>query len=271
MLRFTRLSGVLTAAALLAAALPAPAAAQRRTTTTPTTTTSTAATIAASSGLWSATATATARANMPRVERALAPHGLAYARLAVEQRRLLHRAFDDLFPGRRFASYALSDPQAQAMAFLALGPAATECVREDVGSAPTRRPDRGGEWGRGRTRCAEDLDSLSRDAAWINTNIQALGRSGTRRPRAEELATLRSMTERARAIVATAPGCGCATAGPDAESLLTATRQALAAHEGSSMSAWMSLGSTRVQRIAQLSEGLELALLRCMSGSGRGR
>jgi hypothetical protein len=51
----------------------------------------------------------------------------------------------------------------------------------------------------------------------------------------------------------------------------TPTRQALAAHEGSSMSAWMSLGSSRVQRIAQLSEALELTLLRCMSGSGSGR
>ena len=107
---------------------------------------------------------------------------------------------------------------------------------------------------------------MSRHAAWIHSTILAMGRTGNRRPRDEELGALRTMREQAREMVLGASGCGCPAARDDAEALLTSTRDAVDVYEGSSMPAWMSLGDQRVQRVARLSDSLERTFIRCLSG-----
>lgn len=258
--RFTRLRAALVAALVTSvAALPAPAWAQLGTSERRPAPASQSVPLARrDADPWldqrGITGSIAGRANLTRIDQALAPYDVTYARLAPQQRAQLRAAFAELLPGESFTRYRLRDPQARAIAYLALGAAEpTDC------DGSRRR--------RGPARCGQALDSMSRDAAWIHTTILALGRTGSRRPRAEELADLRSMTERARAMVVTTPGCGCTSATADAEALLTSTRQALDAYEGSSMAAWMSIGSSRVQRISQLSDTLERTYIRCLNGT----
>src|SRR5947207_12017667 len=107
---------------------------------------------------------------------------------------------------------------------------------------------------------------MSREAASIHSTMLAIGRTGNRRPRDEELGALRAMNEQARGMVMGASGCGCPAAREESETLLAGTRDALDAYERSSMPAWMSLGDQRVQRIARLSDSLERTFIGCMSG-----
>lgn len=139
---------------------------------------------------------------------------------------------------------------ARGMVYLALGPAGRRDCDE-----PRRRG--------GRTRCDETIDSMSRDAAWIHGAVLSLGRTARRRPHAEELGLMRTMYDDARNMVVRASGCGCPAARTDAEALLSGTREAADAVEGSAMPAWMSLGDQRIQQIARLAEHLERAIARC--------
>jgi hypothetical protein len=197
----------------------------------------------------------TARTNLSQLDRALEPYGASYTRLDTEARGRVRQAYDDLIPSQRFNRYPLSVPQARAIVYLALGPA----DRGDAG-CDRDRPRRRNE----RTRCDQAIDSMGRDAAWIHSTILALGRTGNRRPREQELGALRDMSERAREMVVGASGCGCPAARDDAEGLRAATRDAIDAYEGSSMPAWMSLGDQRVQRIARLSDSLERTFIGCL-------
>jgi len=194
----------------------------------------------------------TARANLSQIDRALAPYGSSYTRLPVEDRARVRQAFDGLIPRQSFSRYAVTETQARAIAYLALGP----WERNGDCDAPRRRT--------GRTRCGEVVDSMSRDAAWVHSTILSMGRSGRRRPRTEELNDLRAMNEHARRMVVEASGCGCHAAREDAESLFSATRDAVDTYQRSSSPAWMSLGDTRIQRIARLSDSLERTYLRCL-------
>jgi hypothetical protein len=198
----------------------------------------------------------TARVNIGELDHALEPYGTSYTRLAGDERARLRQAFDDLIPAQRFSRYTVSAAQARAIAYLALGPSEWRGRDRDCGG-PRRRG--------GATRCDEAIDSMSRHAARIHSTILALGRTGNRRPRGEELGALRAMSEHAREMVVGASGCGCAAARADAEALLTSTRDAVDAYEGSSMPAWMSLGDQRVQRISRLSDSLERTFIRCLS------
>lgn len=198
----------------------------------------------------------TARVNLGLLDRALQPYGTSYSRLAPEDRSRIRQAFDDLIPGRRFDRYPVTPPQARAMAYLALGP--VERSGPDRGCDVPRR--RGGQ-----TRCGQAIDSMSRNAAWIHSTILALGRTGNRRPRDEELGALRAMNEHAREMALGASGCGCPAARQDAVALLGSTRDALDVYQGSAMPAWMSLGDQRIQRIARLSESLERTFIGCLS------
>jgi hypothetical protein len=221
---------------------------------------------------------ATVRANVDRLDAALGPYGTTYTALTDEDRALVRNAFVDLVPRQRFSGYRLNDAQARSIIFLALGPVerlqpVPACERRD------RDRDRDGDRDRrdhdGRppvparsarsAACQSQLDSLSRDAAWIHTTILAMGRTGARRPRAEDQADLQAMSESARAMVLSVNRCGCPAASADAESLLTASREALDAFNASGMAAWMSLGSPRVDKISKLSESLERTLIRCLS------
>ncbi|HET6579302.1 MAG TPA: hypothetical protein VFG66_13325 [Gemmatimonadales bacterium] len=196
----------------------------------------------------------TARANLALLDRALVPYGTSYTRLPVEERARVRQAFDDLVPRQSISRYSVTEPQARAIAYLALGPSGR--AGRDCDGA--RR--------RGRaSRCDQAMDSMSRHAAWIHATALALGRTGNRRPRALELADLGAMNEHARAMVVGAPGCGCPAARQESEALLTVTREAVDAYERSSMPAWMSIGDQRVQRIARLSESLERTYLGCGS------
>lgn len=197
----------------------------------------------------------TARMNMGQLDRALEPYRTSYARLAAEDRTRVRQAFDDLIPDQRFSRYPISAPQARAIVYLALGPSERR-GRDGDCDGPRRRG--------GGTRCDQAIDSLSRQAAWMHSSILAMGRSGNRRPRDQELAALRTMSEQARAMVLGASGCGCPAARDESEALLTSTREAVDVYEGSSMPAWMSLGDQRVQRIARLSDSLERTFLRCL-------
>jgi hypothetical protein len=198
----------------------------------------------------------TARANIGQLDRALEPYRTSYTRLSGDERARLRQAFDDLIPGQRFNRYTVSAPQARAIVYLALGPSEWRGRDRDCGG-PRRRG--------GPTRCDEAIDSMSRHASWIHSTILAMGRTGNRRPRAEELAVLRTMSEHAREMVVGAPGCGCPAAREGAEALLTSTRDAVDAYEGSSMPAWMSLGDQPVQRISRLSDSLERTFIGCLS------
>lgn len=198
----------------------------------------------------------TARANLTQLDRALAPYGASYTGLPVENRARVRQAFEDLLPRQRVDRYPVTEPQARAIAYLALGSTERRGHDEADCGGPRRRG--------GLTRCDQTLDSLSRRAAWIHSAALALGRTGNRRPRAQELGDLRAMNEHARAMVLGASGCGCSAAHEDAESLLGSTRDALDAYQRSSMPAWMSLGDQRVQRMARLSDSLERTLLRCL-------
>jgi hypothetical protein len=197
----------------------------------------------------------TARVNIGQLDRALEPYRTSYTRLSGDERARLRQAFDDLIPAQRFSRYSLSAPQARAIAYLALGPSEGRGRDRDCGG-PRRRG--------GATRCDEAIDSMSRHAAWIHSTILAIGRTGNRRPRGEELGALRAMSEHAREMVVGASGCGCPAARDDAEALLTSTRDAVDTYEGSSMPAWMSLGDQRVQRISRLSDSLERTFIRCL-------
>jgi hypothetical protein len=198
----------------------------------------------------------TARINLGQLDRALEPYGASYTRLTPDDRARVRQSFDDLIPGQRFTRYPLTAPQARAIAYLALGP--WERRVSDRGCDGPRR--RGGP-----TRCGQAIDSMSRNAAWIHSTILAMGRTGNRRPRDEELGALRAMNEHARRMVLGASGCGCPAAREESEALLGSTRDALDAYEGSSMPAWMSLGDQRVQRIARLSDSLERTFIGCLS------
>ena len=193
----------------------------------------------------------TARTNLSQIDRALEPYGSSYTRLPAEDRARVRQAFGGLLPQQSFSRDAVSEPQARAIAYLALG-------RVGDCDVPRRRV--------GRTRCGEALDSMSRDAAWIHSTILSMGRSGPRRPRAEELNDLRAMNEHARRMVVGTSGCGCHAAREDAESLFSATREAVEAYQRSSMPAWMSLGDMRIQRVARLSDSLERTYLHCVGG-----
>jgi hypothetical protein len=193
-----------------------------------------------------------ARANIARLDLALADYRTSYDRLPPADRARVRGSYDGLIPGQSFATYRINEPQARAIAYLALGPS----ERPEHERVPRRaRPG----------QCTQALDSMSREAAWIHSTAMTLGRSGSRRPREAERADVRGMAERARQILLQAPGCGCDASRDDAEALLTATREAVDVFEGSTMAAWMSLGSTRVQRIARLSDTIERSLLRCLS------
>lgn len=197
----------------------------------------------------------TARVNIGELDRALEPYRTSYTRLSGEERARVREAFDDLIPSQRFNRYPVSAPQARAIVYLALGPSEWRGRDRDC-EGPRRRG--------GATRCDEAIDSMSRHAAWIHSTILAIGRTGNRRPRGEELGALRAMSEHAREMVVGAPGCGCPAARDEAEALLTSTRDAVDAYEGSSMPAWMSLGDQRVQRISRLSDSLERTFIRCL-------
>jgi hypothetical protein len=197
----------------------------------------------------------TARVNIGQLDRALEPYRTTYTRLSGDERARLRQAFDDLIPGQRFSRYPVSAPQARAIAYLALGPAEWRGRDRDC-DGPRRRG--------GATRCDEAIDSMSRHAAWIHSTILGIGRTGNRQPRNEELGALRAMREHARGMVVGTSGCGCPAARDDAEALLTSTRDAVDAYEGSSMPAWRSLGDQRVQRISRLSDSLERTFIRCL-------
>lgn len=196
--------------------------------------------------VWGGGATRTTRDNLLVIDRALDPYGTTYAELSADERMRVRQAHADLLPGHRISRTRITEPQARAMAYLALG--------------PWERTRRGCD-----SRCSVAVDSMSRDAAWIHRAILGLGRTGVRRPRREELATLHEMAERSRQIVVTTPRCGCGGARSHADALLAATREAVDVHEASTMPVWMSLGSERVQRIARISDTLERTLLRCLT------
>jgi hypothetical protein len=198
----------------------------------------------------------TARINIAQLDRALEPYRATYTRLPAEERARIRQSFDDVVPLERFDRYRVSAPQARAIVYLALGPSEWLARDRDCGDRPRRRG--------GPTRCGQAIDSMSRQAAWIHSTILAMGRSGNRRPRAEELGALRQMNEDAREMLLSAAACGCPAARTDAEALLTGTRDAVDAYEGSSMPAWMSLGDQRVQRISRLSDSLERTFIRCL-------
>jgi hypothetical protein len=189
----------------------------------------------------------TARLNLAQVDRALEPYRATYSRLDPADRGRIRQAFDDLIPGQRFTRYAISEPQARGMVYLALGP--VDC------NGPRRRG--------GRSSCAQAIDSLSRGAAWIHAAILSMSRTGQRRPHVEELTVVRAMNQGAGEMVLRASSCGCPAARPDAEALLAGTREAVAAVERSTMPAWMSLGDDRVARIARHSDALNRIFSRC--------
>jgi hypothetical protein len=194
-----------------------------------------------------------ARTNLTQLDRALQPYSTSYTRLPAEDRARVRRAFDDLLPGQSISRAAVTEPQARAVAYLALGP---ERGRDGGCDGPRRRS--------GATRCDQAIDSMSRRAGWIHATALALGRTGNRRPRAQELADLRAMNEHAGEMVLAPSSCGCPAARQDAQALLASTRDAVDAYERSSMPAWMSLGDQRVQGIARLSDSLERTFLRCL-------
>jgi hypothetical protein len=106
---------------------------------------------------------------------------------------------------------------------------------------------------------------MSRNAAWIHSTILTLSRSsGPRRGKAEELADVQAMAERAREIVVSTPRCGC-TLDNEADALFTTAREAVDVMAKSSMPAWMTLRGEQVQRISKLSDSVERSLLRCLS------
>jgi hypothetical protein len=194
----------------------------------------------------------TARANIAQLDQALAVYRTSYDRLSPADRARVRGAYDGLVPGQSFTTYRINEPQGRAIAWLALG--LSERAEHE------RMPRRGRP-----AQCTQALDSMSREAAWIHSTALALVRSGNRRPREAERADVRGMAERAREILLQAPGCGCGASRDDAEALLTATRDAVDAFEGSTMPARLSLGSARVQLIARLADTVERSLLRCLS------
>jgi hypothetical protein len=197
----------------------------------------------------------TARTNLTQLDRALQPYSTSYTRLPAEDRARVRRAFDDLLPGQSISRAAVTEPQARAVAYLALGPWERRGRDAECGG-PRRRG--------GATQCDQVIDSMSRRAGWIRATALALGRTGNRRPRAQELADLRAMNEHAGEMVLAPSSCGCPAARQDAATLLASTRDAVDAYERSSMPAWMSLGDQRVQSIARLSDSLERTFLRCL-------
>ena len=194
----------------------------------------------------------TARLNLAQLDRALKPHLVTYSRLDAADRASIRRAFDDLIPGQRFALYPINQPQARGIVYLALGPAeGRDC------DAGRRRGD--------RARCAAAVDSMGRDAAAIRDAITSMGRGGRRRPHAEEVAAVRRMNDGAAAMVLGASSCGCPAARTDASALLERTREAVGAVSRSGLPAWMTLGDQRIDRIAQLADGLQRTFRRCAS------
>jgi hypothetical protein len=209
--------------------------------------------------------TRVARSNLRTLNDALEPYRMTYANLTDGERIEIRRAFGDLLPSQRFASYRINAPQARAITFLALGPVRGRREhRCEFTKQPEPAPVLAGEPTR-PSWCDAALDTMSRNAAWIHTTILALGRSGGgHRPKNEDLADLRSMAERAREIMVSTPRCGC-TIGDDADALLTSTREAVDAVTGSSVPAWMTLRGEHVQRISKLADSVERSLLRCLS------
>jgi hypothetical protein len=208
-----------------------------------------------------------ARQNLATLDNALETYRLSYRNLSDGERVEVRNAFGNVLPGQRFATYRLNEPQARAIAFLALGPARDRREhRCDYGRRPEPEPApiQSGEPTRA-TVCELAIDTLSRDAAWIHSTILSMSRSGGgHRQRSAELDDLRSMADRARQIVVTTPRCGCRT-GDDADALLASTREALDLVAASSVPAWMTLRSEHVQRISKLSDEVERSLLRCLS------
>ena len=211
--------------------------------------------------------TRVARSNLRALNNALEPYRMTYADLNDGERAEIRNAFANVLPGQHFTMYRINTPQAQAIAYLALGPARgrrehrCEYTRQ---SDPTPAPVQAGE-PVSSSACSAALDTMSRDAAWIHTAILSLSRSGGgHRQKSAELDDLRTMAERARGIVVETPRCGCRT-GDDADALLTSTREALDAVAASSVPAWMTLRAEHVQRISKLSDSVERSLLRCLS------
>ncbi|HVE78762.1 MAG TPA: hypothetical protein VNA89_07865 [Gemmatimonadaceae bacterium] len=199
----------------------------------------------------------TIRANVVQLDKALESYDVNYRDLSADERARLRGAFDEIAPGQYFNRYRINVAQARAMAYLALGPwerIEVPCAQP----APTPEPE-------GPSRCEVALDETSRHAATIHSTILALGRSGNRKPRDQEMAALKDIASRAREIVVQTPRCGCRTPAADADSLLVGTRQAVDAYEASGMPAWMALNGDLVQRIARLSDQVERAVIRCLA------
>jgi hypothetical protein len=211
--------------------------------------------------------TRVARSNLRTLNDALEAYRMTYADLNDGERAEIRNAFANVLPGQHFTTYRINTPQAQAIAYLALGPARgrrehrCEYTRQPE---PAPAPVQAGEPAPS-SACSAALDTMSRDAAWIHTAILSLSRSGGgHRQKSAELDDLRAMAERARGIVVETPRCGCRT-GDDADALLTSTREALDAVAASSVPAWMTLRAEHVQRISKLSDSVERSLLRCLS------
>lgn len=267
-LNMTRLrtASAITAALVAISAMPGSIAAQATSAAKST------ATISAEVDPWTAawrketTQARVARLNLRVLNDALEPYRMTYSDLSDGERAEIRNAFANVIPGQRITTYKLNTQQAQAIAYLALGPARgrrehrCEYTRQPE-PAPT--PVQAGQPA-GPVPCRIAIDSMSRDAAWIHTAILSLSRSSGNRQKSADLDDLRAMAERARAIVVGTPRCDCRT-GDDADALLTSTREALDAVAASSVPAWMTLRSEHVQRISKLSDSVERSLLRCLS------
>src|SRR5688500_6929456 len=161
-----RMSSKLAAALLAVLALPGVIAAQPPSTAKP------AATITIQVDPWmtgtrrETSQTRIARSNLRTLNDALEPYRMSYADLNDGERAEIRNSFANVVPGQHFTSYRINGPQAQAIAYLALGPARG---RREHRCEYTRRPDEAPEpvqAGRPAvtSACSAALDTMSRDA-----------------------------------------------------------------------------------------------------------
>jgi hypothetical protein len=202
--------------------------------------------------------------NAHRLDRALRRVDRSYARLTRAEHARIRAAFDALLPERSIASYAINDPQARAIVFLAF-------EDRDAGRDCDRYRDRDCDGDRDRDdrddrprACSANIDRISRDAGWINQAVAPLRRSSSSAlGHDRELAILESVEERARQVAVASSRCACPAARDKASDLLELARNATARHREGITSAWMTVGDERLARLQVLARDVEREALRC--------
>ena len=215
------------------------------------------------------TTAAFGRTNVMRLDLALAPYGVKMENLSSADRDRLYDTFSELLPGERPSRYRMNATQAKALVYVVLG--SPEHYRgDDESDDRGRGRDRDADPRRGPPRTepsSRGASVVGQTADHLRLTLEPLRQSSRRRLGHDaEFAAMDTVVKDARQIVVVAEGQRCDAAADAAEDLLTASREAREKVRASIVSAWMAVGDAGLQRLGDMTDDVELKLLRCSRG-----